>query len=499
MGMASSQSRLLQLTARKNDIGYELQNLSLQKASLARDSQRITKKYQTALSTKTLKWSNNAGVSYVDLSYANLMRPSNANQNKPYMITDSNGKVMIDSKYRKYAEIISPDGSAGGDWESNRVSILSQLTGISADKINSSVSASESLNTSADAINALKDEAAKRENQEPVSSDTDREFFSHAGTVNVNGTSLDIGKLYTNTSNLVDLGSNASSAKSSLTNILNSVAENMKYYLTDSDYESLKTACNNYMTANGHYFGGDSESDKQGLEQGTVGIKKEGNNYKVNLSTILSSVIQGYESNTRNAGQESYTTNSYGTKVYYTRDRNSTSWNNWNNWHTDWENRYKAAQEAYDKSVDTNNQILTADEESRIDFYDQVFAVIAEKGWNYNDQIEDNDYLNQMLQNNIYYITTVTEDTNEKGEQYFVYDDSIASNVDNIFSVNDSNLQNEALVEYEYEKSIINEKETRIDTRMKNLETEQTSINKMIQGIQQVENDNIERTMNITG
>ena len=87
MGMAASQVRLLQLTSRKNTIGYQLQNLSLQKTALSRDMQRVTRNYQEALNTKTLKWSNNAGVSYVDLSYANLMRLGSANKNNPYLIT----------------------------------------------------------------------------------------------------------------------------------------------------------------------------------------------------------------------------------------------------------------------------------------------------------------------------------------------------------------------------------------------------------------------------
>ena len=114
MGMAASQVRLLQLTARKNDIGYQLQNLSLQKTSLSRDMQRVTKEYQNALSTKTLKWSNNSGVTYVDLSYANLMRPGSVNGNVPYLITNASGNVVVDSQYQKYAEMISADGSAGG-------------------------------------------------------------------------------------------------------------------------------------------------------------------------------------------------------------------------------------------------------------------------------------------------------------------------------------------------------------------------------------------------
>ena len=55
MGMAASQVRLLQLTTRKNDIGWQLENLSMQKTSLSRDMQRVTKNYQNALSNKKLK------------------------------------------------------------------------------------------------------------------------------------------------------------------------------------------------------------------------------------------------------------------------------------------------------------------------------------------------------------------------------------------------------------------------------------------------------------
>ena len=102
-----------------------------------------------------------------------------------------------------------------------------------------------------------------------------------------------------------------------------------------------------------------------------------------------------------------------------------------------------------------------------------------------------------MLQNNQYYITTMSSEVNSEGEEYFDYNTDIASNFDNVFSVNDSDAQNEALVEYEYQKSVINEKESRIDTRMQNLQTEQSAINEMIKGIETVRNDNTERTFGI--
>ena len=159
MGMAASQVRLLQLTARKNSIGWQLENLSMQKMALSRDMQKVTLNYQNALSSKTLKWSNNSGATYVDLSYANLMRPGSANQNKPYLITNSAGKVVIDNQYKKYAEMISPDGAAGGDYESNRTAILESLTGISADKIENGVNTSNTATAAEEKINTLQEEA----------------------------------------------------------------------------------------------------------------------------------------------------------------------------------------------------------------------------------------------------------------------------------------------------------------------------------------------------
>ena len=135
MGMAASQARLLQLTSRKNDIGYELTRLSNDKVSLSREMQKVSRKYQDSLNQKVLKWSNNNGVSYIDLSYNNLMKPSTMNQNKPYLLTDQNDKIVIDSEYKKYAEMISPNGSTGGNWESVRTQVLAELTGIDATKI----------------------------------------------------------------------------------------------------------------------------------------------------------------------------------------------------------------------------------------------------------------------------------------------------------------------------------------------------------------------------
>ena len=103
MGLSASQVRLLELTSRKNDISFMLSNLANDKVTLSRDMQRISREYQESLSQKVLKWSNNSGVSYIDLSYQNLMKPSVMNQNTPYLLTDYSDRVVVDSEYQKYA------------------------------------------------------------------------------------------------------------------------------------------------------------------------------------------------------------------------------------------------------------------------------------------------------------------------------------------------------------------------------------------------------------
>ena len=130
-----------------------------------------------------------------------------------------------------------------------------------------------------------------------------------------------------------------------------------------------------------------------------------------------------------------------------------------------------------------------------------MFSTVAENGWVYNYKVNDAEYLNQVFQNNLYTITTVErEKTEDRYGQEVIknfYETHIASNMEKIFSVNDADARNEALVEYEYKQSLINEKEQRIDLRLQDLKTELSAINQMMQSVDQIKKDNIERTFSI--
>ncbi len=495
MGMAASQVRLLQLTARKNSIGWQLTDLSLQRMSLTREMQSVTKDYQNALNSKVLKWSTNSGASYVDLSYSNLMYPSSANQNTPYLITNSSGKVVVDSKYQEYAEMISSDGKAGGDWESVRTEVLSSLTGISAEKIESAAAAEESVSVSADKVNELMEEVDKLQAKAEITG-TVSEFLeecfgsSWAGASETDGATAasTIANDYSGNSTVWILETDLSSSKTKLQSMIEEISTRVCAYLSDEDAAAFQEACettisnyNTYLETSGEQCGSTCQTsyDTSGTAAGY---------YVVNIELLITELLRNY----RNAGGTT-DTNSRGDVVYCWYDKSSQAYQDYIAKLAELE----AAQEEYSSAVDTSNQVLTADEESSIEFYDQLFSAIAEKGWAVDSQVNDNDYLNNMLQNNQYYITTISTSEDSDGEEYYQYSTDIASNCENVFSVSDTDAQNAALVEYEYQKSVIEEKESRIDTRMENLETEQSSINEMIEGVETVRDDNSERSFGI--
>lgn len=96
MGMAASQVRFLSLQNRKNTIGLNLMTLSNRKTALSRDMNRVATEYNNAMNQKVLKWSNDSGVTYRDIDYDTLMKPNDLNSTLPYIVTDAQGRVVID-------------------------------------------------------------------------------------------------------------------------------------------------------------------------------------------------------------------------------------------------------------------------------------------------------------------------------------------------------------------------------------------------------------------
>ena len=482
MGMAATQVRLLALTSRSHDIELKEQQLSNQKIALSRDMQKVSKNYQNALNSKVLKWTNNQGVSCTDLSYNILMTPNTINQSSPYLITDEDNKVVIDSKYKKYAEMISADGSANGDYESNRSKILSSLTGIDESKIAQSESYSNSLGGYSEKMAQL-----KSKEPEIKSTTTSPEELLKKVTSNGDGVSFSSGSNWAEAYDkcaTIDIGSGESASKK-ISQIFTHLSNSLeKYFPNDESFnEDLETICSKY-----------TEFLKSGTELTGGGVTGSGNNYKINVKDLINEMLANNTIVATDGKTYKCTWYDVDSSTYQTQKAN----------HDAWEKEYKALTKEYDSTVDSANQVLSSEQETQIEFYDAIFSSIAENGWTYNNGVEDNNYLNQMLQNNIYTITTVNRDKEYDSETSKYswnnnYTTDIASNMSKITTVNNSDAATEAYTEYEYQKSIINAKESRIDQRMKNLETELSAIKQMIQGAEAVRNKNIETFMNIFG
>ena len=76
MGLASSQARLLNLTARMHDIEYKAQNLEAQKLQMANESRQVYQEYEDALNKQKVQFKQigaDGSANYVDASISTLM------------------------------------------------------------------------------------------------------------------------------------------------------------------------------------------------------------------------------------------------------------------------------------------------------------------------------------------------------------------------------------------------------------------------------------------
>ena len=535
MGMAATQARLLTLTNRKNMIGYDLTMLSAQKMALAREADKVSLDYNEALNEKRLKWSNDAGATMYDLSYDTLMQPSQLNCYEPYMITDMSGKVVVDNNYLKYAQLISPNGAPGGNYDGNRSEILAGLLGMERNEF----LAQDIHNAEVRDLEALI--AAHKKKEPKLVEDTAMNVLSGLG--NVTGDAItaktgavgddasdvtadttwgDIVKSINNGDNYVtylhynkDKTKSAADMNAEFKRILEQFGSHVKKYT--KDFEVSEAAYKNaidktYQLFTSKYeFEGSDSNKKKMVKAGEnadnvntmshwhdksnhfIGIKTDGGGdaYAVSL-TNMANVFLGYLFDTANA-EEKIKSNNPGTytidlnKTTLTTTESRTAYDEWQKQLEEYEAQLGTKNEKYIEPFDSEIQ-------KKIDFYDAIFNAIAKFGWTHNEHINDNEYLNDVLQTGLYNITQAEEKAHG-----WEYDESVPTTCQNIFQVSDSNEIAKITAEYERDKTKINRKEEAIDVKMQKLETEQSAISQMLESYRTMIDDNIDRTFNTFG
>lgn len=102
-------------------------------------------------------------------------------------------------------------------------------------------------------------------------------------------------------------------------------------------------------------------------------------------------------------------------------------------------------------------------------FYDTMFNMICTKGWVENAQIDDKDYMSEMFKNGMAFISSISDDG--------YYYQSTYSNDKYVLEVTDNDAIAQAEAKYNTEKARIENKEQTLDLKMKNLDTEISSLN----------------------
>lgn len=109
MGLASSQARILLLTARKSDLEYRSQAISQRKMNIAMQTQQLATEYSTAMSNRRMKFvyyaDGQSGQTFEeDLSYAGLMS-ENCAAAGDFLIKTTSGKYLVTgSEERRYSK-----------------------------------------------------------------------------------------------------------------------------------------------------------------------------------------------------------------------------------------------------------------------------------------------------------------------------------------------------------------------------------------------------------
>lgn len=100
MGMSASQARLLSITARLSNTELQAQQIMNSKIRLASESEYINQQYLEALDQTKMQVNEYEKEGFVskDVTYNQMVSFDKTGLNMPFMITDINGKAVVDTK-----------------------------------------------------------------------------------------------------------------------------------------------------------------------------------------------------------------------------------------------------------------------------------------------------------------------------------------------------------------------------------------------------------------
>lgn len=147
---------------------------------------------------------------------------------------------------------------------------------------------------------------------------------------------------------------------------------------------------------------------------------------------------------------------------------------------------YDPDRDEFTFTVSAGTDVNTGDESLDVYFYDALFNMICTSGWTENDQINDAEYMQEMLKSGMVYISSIRDDGHYYQGNYAT--DSY------IREVTDDEAVARAQAKYNTEKAKIENKEDTIDLKMKNLDTEISALTQEYDTTKSVISKSIEKS-----
>lgn len=579
MGLAAGQARLLTITARKSDCEYESMRLSHQKIALSRELSDLSNEYQNSLDqTKLVYDYYGTGDTSTPLSYGLLMSPSTLNDYLPVTITDSLGRVTLNSKYAAAARAagIPQEGLGTLPSEAMRNSFIQGLytSGIltknTAETIlglpyNQQAGFGGGATTAVTTKTGNIDELIKTLEENGTEFSTTKLVSSQQ----IQGAKDDMNNCIVRTK-VVDAAGNVTdtdSADFTLAELLSGEKQyNLDYYGSVRSEQSPVTATammQEYLTGPGGFVDwlydefsavldlGDGYTAKA-LEYAKEETEKlingpdteeyqnwhdewlnaggnsdwdestEWGNNNVNgfldpVGTKISGGVENYDPNVVINGKD------YVGFVYAASNKGKdddgndhcTAGINLNNIAKAFltyfvkymdgvantaadgkekyyvtagsleENRLATNDYLFEYTIKTGSEV-SSDDLGQATFYDALFNQICANGWTENNNIEDNEYLKEMLQSGMLYISKMKDDG-------YYYQANYATDA-YIKEISDDTAIAQAEAKYTTEKAKLNSKEETLDLKMKNLDTEISSLSTEYDTVKNTISKNIEKS-----
>lgn len=537
MGLAAGQARLLTITGRKSDCEYQSMKLSHQKIALARELADLSNEYQNSLDqTKLIYDYYGKGDTSTQLSYGILMNPSALNDYMPITVTDSMGRITLNSKYanvareagipqeglgtlpsenirNKFIQGLVGEGLITEDMGTRILKVpYNQNAGFGGDVtvatttqegnytdllkyIEENCTDSYDLKNITNGVNQAKtnDGAQDADSDELKSTTLHNLLTSH---VIISACGKDGNKWPDDEAKSLanNLSSDASGLfawlEDELSKVLgvNTYAQQALAYATKqmsmmfdtSSYTSIES-----ISGTRRDVGRRTETKK--CRKGNIDASKNligfsysklsmGVGHKRRNPTIaidLSNLAQAYLTHFADFMNGISKVDEKGIQVFDVNQGQTIG-------------SHLAKDNKTYQYIWKAGTSVSSDDMAQATFYDTLFNQICANGWTENNQIEDKTYLQQMLQSGMLYLSKTKDDG-------YYYQENYATD-SYIKEIEDDTKVAQAEAKYTTEKAKLNAKEETLDLKMKNLDTEISSLSTEYDTVKNAISKNIEKS-----